>query len=59
MISWITANIGTIVVAAVLLLIVAGVVRSMIKDRKNGCSSCGCGCSGCSGSCSCESTESK
>ena len=59
MITWLTENIGTIVVLAVLILIVAGIIRSMIKTKKQGGSSCGCGCSGCSGCSSCDSTSSK
>lgn len=38
---------GDIIVLAVLGVIVAAVIRSMIKERKNGG-----GCSGCSGNCS-------
>lgn len=38
---------GDIIVIAVLVVIVGAVIRSMIKERKNGG-----GCSGCSGNCS-------
>lgn len=47
MIAWITENIGTIVIVAVLALIVAGIIRSMIKDKDKGCSSCGGNCGNC------------
>lgn len=40
---------GTIVVLAALVLIVALIVRSMIKDKKSGKSSCGGDCSHCGG----------
>lgn len=40
---------GTIVVLAALVLIVALIVRSMIKDKKSGKSSCGGDCSHCRG----------
>jgi len=53
--SWITANLGTIGVGLVLLLIVGAIVRSLLRGRKSGksscggnCASCGCGCSHCS-----------
>ena len=47
MIAWITANIGTILVTLVLILMVAGIIRSMIKDKKQGKSSCGGNCAHC------------
>ena len=39
-------NLGTIVVAAILLIVLALVAKKMISDRKQGKSSCGgsCGC---------------
>ena len=56
MLEWLAGNIGTIVVAAVVLAVAGAVVISMIADRKKGknaCSSCGGGCAGCpmSGTC--------
>ena len=44
MLTWITANIGTILVTLLLILMVAGIIRSMIKDKKQGKSSCGGNC---------------
>lgn len=44
---------GTVLVLAVLVLIVALIIRSMIRDKKNGKSiQCGCDCSSCGGHCS-------
>ena len=40
---------GTIVVSAVLVLVVAAIVRSLIKDKKSGKSACGGDCSHCRG----------
>ena len=53
MLGWITENIGTIVIALVLAVIVVCIVRSLIKDRKQGKSSCGGNCGHCpmGGSC--------
>ena len=48
-ITWISENLGTIVVSALLIVMIAGVVRGMIRNKKAGKSTCGCGC-GC-GSC--------
>ena len=54
MLAWLSANLINIVLIAVLVLITGMLIRSMIRDRKAGKSSCGgncasCGvCSGCS-----------
>lgn len=53
MFDWIINSIGTISVAAVVAAIVAVVVIKMVKNRRKGNSSCGCGCSGCPMSQSC------
>ena len=42
---------GTIFVGAVLFIAVASVIFNMVKNKRNGKSSCGC--SGCNGSCGC------
>ncbi len=47
MLAWITANIGTIIVSAVLIAIVALVITVMVRDKKKGKSPCGGKCSGC------------
>ena len=53
MLAWITENIGTILISAVLLLIVGLIIVKLVKDKKKGKSSCGCNCAHCamSGSC--------
>lgn len=57
--TWFIANIGTLIVAAVLLTVVIGIVRYMRKQKSKG-SCCG-GCSGCShaGSCNIPPMEGK
>ncbi len=53
MLAWLTENIATIIICAVLLAVVSAIIVSMIKNKKKGKSSCGCGCANCpmSGSC--------
>ena len=53
MLAWITENIGTILISAGLLLIVVLIIVKLVKDKKQGKSSCGCNCAHCamSGSC--------
>lgn len=45
--SWISENISTILVLAALSLAAALIIRSLVKNKKQGKSSCGCGCSTC------------
>ena len=55
MLAWIMNNIGTIVICIVLLAVVAAIIISMVRKKKQGKSIvCNCGsCKGCpmSGSC--------
>lgn len=51
-------NIGTIIILAVVAFIVGLIVRSMIKNKKAGRSSCGCGCSTCAMNGQCHSKAS-
>lgn len=44
-------NLATVIVALVLVLVCALIVRSMIKDKKAGRSSCGGDCSHCGSAC--------
>lgn len=47
MLAWISENIATIIICAVLIIIVAAIIIGMIRDRRKGKSSCGCGCANC------------
>lgn len=52
MLTWIMGNLATIIVSAVLILVVVAVIASMVRSKRRGKSSCGCGCASCSaGSC--------
>ena len=58
MIAWLAQNLGTIIISLVLAAIVIMIIASMIKSRKKGTpSSCSCGCSGCSGCSHCSMSE--
>lgn len=43
MIAWLTNNLSTIILCAVLIAIVTAVIVYMIRNKKKGKSSCGCG----------------
>ena len=47
MITWIMENMATIIISAVLLLVVGAVIAGMVRGKRKGKSSCGCGCAGC------------
>lgn len=53
MLAWIAENIGTILILAAFIAIAAMIVLGLLRDKKKGKSSCGCGCAGCAmnGSC--------
>ena len=47
MLNWLSQNLPTILVALVVLAVCTLIVVKMIRDKKKGKSSCGCGCEGC------------
>lgn len=53
MLQWLAENWVTLVLASVLVGIVAAVIVKLVRDKKKGKSSCGCGCANCAmaGSC--------
>lgn len=53
MLQWLQENLATILVCAVLAMIVALIIRDLLKQKKQGKSSCGCNCASCAmrGSC--------
>ena len=53
MLLWLQANLGSIAVIIVLACIVALIIHSMRKDRKQGKCSCGGSCSSCGGCSGC------
>lgn len=59
MLSWLSANIGTIIVLAIVIAVIVSVIISMHRNKKKGCSSCGCGCKDCAqhDQCGCTNTN--
>ena len=57
MLNFFISNIGTIIVSLILLIIVGFAVRSLISNKKNGKSSCGCGCANCPSAGICHGTK--
>ena len=53
MLSWLTENLGSLIIGLVLLAIVAAIVAGRVRKCKMSSGGCSCGCSGCpmSGSC--------
>ena len=47
MLTWLPENLAAIIICAALLAGVTAIIVSMVRSRKKGKSSCGCGCTGC------------
>ena len=47
MFAWLYENIETIIICAILLAAVIAVIVSMVRKKKQGKSTCGCGCADC------------
>ena len=47
MLTWLTENLGTIIISLVLVGIVTAIIVKMVKNKKQGKTSCGCGCQDC------------
>ena len=47
MFLWIRENLATVVICAILVLIVAAILVRMVKNKRKGRFSCGCGCADC------------
>jgi hypothetical protein len=56
-IKFFSANFGTIAVLLILLAVLALIAVRIIKNKKKGVSSCGCGCSTCPYSGKCHGAE--
>ena len=54
MFSWLASNLATVLICAALAAAVAAIVLRMVRNKKKGCSSCGCGCGNCAMSGSCQ-----
>ena len=53
MLEWLSNNLSTIVITLVLIVICGAIIRSMIRDKKSGKSSCGGNCGSCGGCSAC------
>lgn len=54
MLAWLMENMATIIISAVLIFVAAMIFVSMIRGKRKGKSSCGCGCANCPAGSSCE-----
>mgnify|MGYP002518588432 CR=1 FL=1 len=53
MFTWLANNYVTVLICAALVLVVFLIIRSLVRDKKKGKSTCGCNCAHCAmaGSC--------
>ena len=47
MLAWLSANLSTIIISAILLATVIAISVYLINRKKSGKSACGCGCENC------------
>ena len=47
MIAWLAENLGTILISIVLIVLIVLIIRSMIRDKKMGKSTCPGSCASC------------
>lgn len=57
MISFITENLGTIIITVVVVAILAAIVVKLVRDKRKGKSSCGGNCAHCAMGGSCHSEK--
>ncbi len=57
MLDWIASNYGTVLVLLLVVGAVVAVICGMVKDKKQGKSSCGCSCGSCPMSGKCHSEK--
>ena len=57
MLQWISAHIGTILICLALAAIVILILRSLIRQKKQGKSTCGAGCAHCANAGCCHHHE--
>lgn len=55
--TWLINNISTIIVCVALIVVVTAIIAYMVKNKKQGKSSCGCGCKDCAMRNSCHSRK--
>lgn len=50
MLTWMMENMATIIISGILIMMVAAVIAGMVRSKRKGKASCGCGCAGCTAS---------
>jgi hypothetical protein len=53
MIAFLTQNLATIIISALLVGVVVGIIVGLIKKKKSGKGGCSCGCDSCPSASSC------
>ena len=57
MLSWLSANIGTVLITLLVIAVVAVIIVKLRKDKKKGVSSCGGNCAHCAMGGTCHQTK--
>lgn len=59
MFAWIFENLATILLSLALVLLVCAIIWKLVRDRRKGKRSCGCGCQNCAMSGTCHMSQQK
>lgn len=51
--TWLLNNISTIIICIILIAVVTAIIANMVKNKRQGKTSCGCGCKSCAMRASC------
>ena len=57
MLNWLSANLSTLLISLVLFAVVISIVRYLIRQKKQGKSTCGAGCAHCANAGCCHHHE--
>ena len=57
MLTWLSANLSTLLISLVLFAVVISIVRYLIRQKKQGKSTCGAGCAHCANAGCCHHHE--
>ena len=57
MLSFLLDNLATIIIGLIVLLLAVLIIVKLVRDKRKGKSSCGCGCENCAMSKTCKSSK--
>lgn len=59
MLEWLYGNLATVIITLIITAVVTAIIISMVRNKKKGKFSCGCGCTNCPMSSACHRNKEK